>query len=168
MRHMKTFGAALLLAALLAGAGLAEDAAPPKFYKLDFVVKEVEGAKVVNARSYSITTANDKGCTIRTGSKVPYQTSGAMPSLYSFLDVGVSIDCHQIREVAGGLSLDVTADISSVPQDAAAHGTPPVVRQNRWGSFVLVPLKKPTVIFSSDDMVTKGQMQLELTATPIM
>jgi hypothetical protein len=32
---------------------------------------------------------------------------------------------------------------------------------------VIVPLKKPTVIFSSDDLTTKHQMQLELTATPI-
>jgi hypothetical protein len=32
---------------------------------------------------------------------------------------------------------------------------------------VIVPVKKPTVIFVSDDMSSKRQMQLELTATPI-
>jgi hypothetical protein len=32
---------------------------------------------------------------------------------------------------------------------------------------VIVPLKKPTVVFSSDDVASKRQMQLELTATPI-
>ena len=30
-----------------------------------------------------------------------------------------------------------------------------------------LPLGKPTVIFSSDDVASKGQMQLELTATPV-
>jgi hypothetical protein len=30
-----------------------------------------------------------------------------------------------------------------------------------------VPIRKPTVIFSSDDTTTKHQMQVELTATPI-
>jgi hypothetical protein len=43
----------------------------------------------------------------------------------------------------------------------------PTIRQNRWVSTVAVPLKKPTVIFSSDDLTSKRQMQLELTATPI-
>ena len=46
-------------------------------------------------------------------------------------------------------------------------GSAPMIRQNRWTSNVVVPLKKPTVIFSSDDLTTKHQMQLELTATPI-
>jgi len=41
------------------------------------------------------------------------------------------------------------------------------VRQNKWGSIVLVALRKPTVIFSSDDLTSKHQVQLELTATPI-
>jgi hypothetical protein len=40
---------------------------PQKFYKLEFVVKEVEGGKVLNARTYTTTQ-------IRAGSKVPYQT----------------------------------------------------------------------------------------------
>jgi hypothetical protein len=44
----------------------------------------------------------------------------------------------------------------------------PVVRQNQWQAGVIVPLKKPTVVFSSDDLTTKRQMQVELTATPIL
>ena len=40
-------------------------------------------------------------------------------------------------------------------------------RQTKWGANVLAPLGKPTVIFSSDDLTTKGQTQLEVTATPI-
>jgi hypothetical protein len=60
----------------------------------------------------------------------------------------------------------VSADLSTV-QPSEAPNTPPIIRQNRWGSHVLVPLKKPTVIFSSDDLTTKRQMQLEVTATPI-
>jgi hypothetical protein len=40
-----------------------------------------------------------------------------------------------------------------------------LIRQTKWSSNVIVPIGKPTVIFSSDDATTKGQMQLELTAT---
>jgi hypothetical protein len=43
----------------------------------------------------------------------------------------------------------------------------PVIRQNRWSSNVVVPLKKPTLIFASDDATSKRQMQLELTAAPV-
>jgi len=35
-----------------------------------------------------------------------------------------------------------------------------------WSSNVIVPIGKPTVIFSSDDVTTKGQMQLELSSSP--
>jgi hypothetical protein len=69
------------------------------------------------------------------------------------------------------MSLVLVADISSVVQEPASPSAPmrpPVVRQNKWNSGVIVPLKKPTVVFSSDDLTTKRQMQVELTATPIL
>ncbi|HSB15461.1 MAG TPA: hypothetical protein VLE22_13460, partial [Bryobacteraceae bacterium] len=75
--------------------------------------------------------------------------------------------CADIKELERGLSLFVSADINSVPSDAAAPMVAPTIRQNRWSSLTIVPLKKPTLIFSSDDPTTKRQMQLELTATPI-
>jgi hypothetical protein len=37
----------------------------------------------------------------------------------------------------------------------------------KWNAPVIVPLRKATVIFASDDPSSKRQMQLELTATPI-
>jgi len=165
MRRIGRFGTGLLLAALMTGACLAEDAVPPKFYKLNFVVKEVDGAKVVNTRSYSTMVSTQKGgqaCSIRTGAQVPYITGKEYRDLF----VGVNIDCRALTEEANGLSLWVDADISSVAE-STTNTERPFVRQNKWGSTVLVPLKKPTLIFSSDDVTSKHQMQLELTATPI-
>ncbi len=173
MRHLRSCTMRLLTLALVAGACLAEDAAPTKFYKLDFVVKEVEGAKLLNARTYSVVVSTKSAApfasvVIRTGSKVPVPTQSAAPSTYNYLDVGVNIDCHEVREMQNGLSLQVEAEISSVLQESAApYATPPTVRQNKWSSTVIVPLKKPTMVFSSDDATSKHQMQLELTATPI-
>jgi len=159
----------LLAAATITGSCLADDATPLKFYKLEFVVKEVEGGKVLNARSYWAVIGAEQGpqtvCSIRTGSKVPTPTT---PTQYSYLDLGVSIDCRSVKEVGGELTLSVHADISSTLQESStAPALPPVVRENKWGSMVIVPLRKPTVIFSSDDVTGKRQMQLELTATPI-
>jgi hypothetical protein len=158
---------------LLAVTCFGEDTVPSKFYKLDFVVKEVEGGKVLNARGYSMTVSEAKmnnHSEIRTGSKVPYSTN-ADGSQYTFLDVGVNFDCFHIVEMRDTMSLVLTADISSVVQEPASPSAPmrpPVVRQNRWNSGVVVQLKKPTVVFSSDDLTTKRQMQVELTATPIL
>src|ERR1700683_4385802 len=175
MFNMKIASAGLLILELLAGACLAEDAPPPTtFYKLDFAVKEVEGAKVLNSRTYSVMVSGvvvfreheltTGSCSIRTGSKIPFSTGKEN----TYLDVGVSIDCRSVKEAPGGLNLHVDADVSSVVQESATStNLAPVVRQNKWASSVLVPLKKPTVIFSSDDLTSKHQMQVELTATPI-
>ena len=160
------------MAAWLAGACFAQEGAKapePKFYHLDFAVKEMDSGKVVNSRRYSSTTATagmpgDAGCSIRTGSKVPVPAAGTTGnSVFTYIDLGVNIDCRAAKEIDGNLALNVTAEVSS----AATSQNPPVVRQNRWNSSIFVPLGKPVVIFSSDDLTSKGQMQIELTATPI-
>jgi hypothetical protein len=137
-----------------------------KFYRFDFVVKELESGKVVNTRTYSTSASDREGrtCSIRTGNKVPVPTAqGPETSQYTYIDVGVNVDCQGLREVDGQLALTLTAEISS----AVGSTRPPMIRQTKWNADVIVPLKKPTTIFTSDDVTGKGQMQLELTATPI-
>ena len=140
----------------------------PKFFHLDFVVKELDAGKVINARHYSsITAAGDTGfcsCTMRSGNKVPVTTEGAAGApVLTYIDVGVNIDCRAVKEIEGSLALNLTAEISNTAN--ATH--PPIIRQTKWSSNAVVPIGKPTVIFSADDLASKGQMQLELTATPI-
>ena len=77
-------------------------------------------------------------------------------------DVGTNVDCRAIRELQSDLAFQVTVEVSSLVQDA---GQSPVVRQNKWSSDVVVPFKKPTVLFLSDDLTTKHILQLEVTAT---
>jgi hypothetical protein len=99
--------------------------------------------------------------TIRAGGRVPVTTGNST----SYYDLGVSIDARELREVQSDLSLSVTVDISTISQDGA--GSIPVTRQNKWGGTVFVPVKKATVVFASDDISSKRQLQLELTATPV-
>jgi hypothetical protein len=152
---------------LIAGNCTAQDenakstAEPQKYFHLDFVVKQLEGEKVIGARHYSATTAVGQKGEIRAGNKVPIQTGSAAG--LTFVDVGVNIDCTAAKEIEGSLPLSVFAEISSV----AVSSNPPLIRQTKWSSNVIVPIGKPTVIFSSDDLATKGQTQLELTATPV-
>lgn len=153
---------------LLATTALAQTEAKapeePVFYRLDFVVKEIDGAKVLNSRAYSMSISSarsSQNASMRTGSKVPVYAKDGSPS---YIEVGISIDCRAAKQVGADLALYVSADISSVAEPSS---TPPVIRNNRWGGDVIVPLKKPTIVFSSDDAMSKRQMQLELTATPI-
>jgi hypothetical protein len=160
----------LILAVCLSVPAFAQDATKdnPKFYKLDFVVKELDDNKVVSAKTYSAYTSADeksRGASIRTGNRVPYQTAGGQ---FQYADVGVNIDCQSTREAGGQLILSIVADISSTPGGAeAAPNVLPMVRQNRWNSMVLVPIGKATTLFSSDDLNSKRRMQLEVTATPV-
>ena len=147
--------------------GRADDSGPAKFYRLDFVVQEVEGTKVVNSREYSITDAIDIPPTrssIRTSSQVPIRVA---PSLQTQqFSIGVDIDVDRTKEVGGGLALNVDASITNL----SSQGQPdaiPIIRKQHWSATVLIPLKKATVIFSSDDFSSTHKMQLVLTATPM-
>ena len=156
---------AICLVVLAVGLCRAQDAQavkePAKFYKLDFVVKEVEAGKVLTAKNYSVIVSNgQKGQSeIRAGSKVPV----GEPGNYHMIDVGTNIDCNSVTESHDELSFYLVAEVSSLLQETDPH---PVIRQNRWVSTVIVPLKKPSVVFSSDDNTTKRVMELEVTATP--
>jgi hypothetical protein len=170
MLKAKNLRGLLLICVLMAGTCFAQTEKkqdePQKFYHLDFVLKEVDGGKVINSRSYSTMISTGHSFDqIRTGNKVPYQ-KGAGGNEY--FDVGVNIDCRQAREVDDQLALAVTAEVTNVaPGQTTGSGPLPLLRQNRWSSDVILPLRKPTVIFSSDDPMSTHKIQVELTATPI-
>lgn len=156
-----------MVLALAAGACLGDDA-PEKFYKLEFVVKEVDGAKVLNSRNYSmVVAAGNRHNAIRVGSQVKW-TENFHNSIQNLAtDIGVSIDAEAVKEIENRLTLFVTVDLSTVQGDSAS-GAAPVIRHNKWSSTVAVPFKKPTVVFASDALNTKSQMQFEITAVPLL
>ena|ERR1700744_2681649 len=140
-----------------------------QFYRLLFTVQEVgENGKIANSRVFSTSITNDHSLEfeqIRTGTRVPVKTNDKGEIQY--LDIGVNIDCKDAHEMDGKLALQVTAQISSLGTETGISNSTPVVRQNRWQASVLVPLGKPSVIFSSDDLQGKGKLQVEMTATRI-
>jgi hypothetical protein len=139
---------------------------PSGFYHLDFVTREFDQGKVINSRTYSAIVSDKGGGSLRSGTKVPIPTNSG--NGYTFLDVGVSIDCHDVREAQGQLTLSLVADISSAATESrSASSPPPAVHQYRWMSGVVVPLGKATQIYSSDDSASKRKLQIELTATPV-
>jgi hypothetical protein len=159
--------AGLLMMAGLCAAQSAEPVKEPaKFYKLDFVVKEMDGAKVLTARNYFmiVSTAKGNNSAIRTGSKVPV-ANNADGTNFSMIDIGTNVDCREVTDLGNDISLQLTAEVSSMLETESVPRHP-IIRQNRWNSNVVIPLKKPTIVFSSDDSTSKHVLQLEVTATP--
>jgi len=106
----------------------------PKFFRLDFVVKEFDDNKLLSAKTYSTFMSTDerqKGALIRTGNKAGYSPN---PGTTNFVDVGVNIDCSRLQEVNGQLIVQVQAELSSIPGGEILANTPALVRINRWNA----------------------------------
>jgi hypothetical protein len=156
---------------------------PTHYYRLEFVIQELgSDGKPSNSRTYSTTVStgrNDHYGAIRTGARVPIITGALhgptntgeskLEFQYQYLDVGVSIDTENVHENGGQLSMLLKAEVSSLadPTHASTSELPddPVIRQNSWQASVLIPIGKPTVVFASDALESKGGMQLSMTAT---
>jgi hypothetical protein len=161
--------------------GARPPAPPIHYYHLDFVIQELDAnGKPVNSRSYATTVTTDESdrsasyVDIRTGSKIPIITGGnpaasgtEKPEMqFQYIDVGVVIQTRGVHEFSGQLAFHLGAEISSLAEAAGANDrTDPVIRQNKWDAPVLIPIGKPTVVFSSDALESKGGMQLVVTAT---
>lgn len=160
----------------------AQQAAPAEhFYRLDFVVEDLNAdGKVVNSRSYSTavsTNAHGRTVSIRSGSKIPFATGsysggdgkeGTSPLVntqYQYEDVGADIDVRDAHDVSGQLAFNLTAVLSSVAANTDPNLHEPVIRQDKWEAFVLVPIGKQSVVCKSDSADSKGSTRVLVTAT---
>lgn len=151
-----------------AAAGTPKAAEPKTFYQLTFVVKEVDGDRVINTRTYYTSASTHSGppSSIRAGEKVPFASGEGNTTMWQQIDVGVAIDCRELEVIGDRLSLRVIATVDSVATREEKNTHQPVIRNNRWEAPVIVPLKQPTVIFSSDDPFSTQKIQLQLTVNP--
>jgi hypothetical protein len=154
-----------------------EAAAPVHYYHLSFVVQEV-GAdnKPVNSRVYTTTvsTAPHSHSSMRTGSRIPIATGSyggdeksMVNTQFQYVDVGVNVDVNSVHEIDRQLVLDLSADVSSVAAVSDPRLHQPIIRQNKWQSVAFIPIGKSTVVFSSDSLDSKGNLQLLVTATQV-
>jgi hypothetical protein len=143
-----------------------------RYYKADFVVKEVDaGGHVVNSRSYSTILATTNGAAsnqIRSGDRIPIRVNTEGKGDIQYVDIGVNIDCRVIHEVDQKLAMSITAEVSSLPAGADLTSTlDPLIRTFKWNADVLIAPGVPTTIFSSDDVGSKTKIQLEVAAALI-
>ena len=180
MRKTVFFCSILLLVSIAAPNARAEEtsgkqpataapAQPVHYYRLDFVIENLDSAgKVTNSRSYSTTadTESPGATSIRTGSRIPIVT-GAQ---YQYVDLGVDFDVRNVHEVGEQqLTFLLMASLSgeASPTQPGQDLNHPVIRQNKWNSQVLIPIGKRTVVLASDSLDSKGSTRVVVTATRI-
>ena len=143
-----------------------------KFYRLDYVLREMDGSKELSKRTYTVTAKTDGSYKqLRTGSRVPVIMGEPINGhqQYQYMDVGINID-SQAREDAAGLSLEVTAELSSIAAAEGAQTTPslpPLVRQQKVGGAVPLTPGKSTLVFSADEPTSSRRFELSVTATSL-
>ena len=152
-------------------------APPVHYYRFDFVIEELSSdGKPINSRRYSTSVnTEDRGTTsIRTGSTIPIYTGPAEKEgqsdqldKYQYRIVGINIDVHDTREITNRLAINLTADITGSAQPDGSGTRAPITRQNRWQANVLIPIGKPSTVFTSDSIDSKGSMRVVVTATLI-
>jgi hypothetical protein len=145
---------------------------PAHYYRLEFVVQELGAdGKPVNSRTYTGMLSNRQRVSVRVGSRIPVVTgsSSGGDNKVQYLDVGVNIDAREENELDNGmLALDLNAEVSSLAASSdVSQPSTPIIRQTRWQAPVIIAVRKPTVVFTSDDLDSKGSMQLVVTATPM-
>lgn len=140
-----------------------KDEQPLSFYKLEFVLRELQDGKVVNTRNYMMTIRNNEWGRTKAGARVPIKTGDTM----QYLDIGVNIEC-MVVDRNEYVSLSTTIEVSSFAlseQAPTLSDLPPVLRQFRTSMAAVVPINKQTVIGTIDDANSTKRYEIAVTAT---
>jgi hypothetical protein len=141
---------------------------PLSFYKLEFVLHELQGGKVINTRNYMMTVEDGDRASTKTGARVPVSAGGDKG--FQYIDIGVNIDCRAVgRGDYASLSTVVEMSSFALPEQTSAtsSGLPPVLRQVRAQMNAVVPVNKATVIGSMDDANSSKRYEIAVTATKL-
>ena len=153
-----------------------EPAATNNFFKLAFVLYEVDDGKRTNQRDYMMIGRTDnQPSSIRVSTKVPITPQEkAGDKAYTYIDVGLSIRCFLKEQVDSGVQLHCDIEMSSFirPEQIAnatgnAGPAAPFLRTTRTDSWALLTLGKPAILNIVDDINSAKRMQIEVTATKV-
>jgi hypothetical protein len=147
------------------------DGMTENFFKLAFVVYELDDGKRTNQRDYMLIGKTDnQASSIRIGTRVPVYTE---EKKVTYVDAGLTLRCSIREQTDKRLQLQCENEISSFirPEQLAGSGTgvpsAPVLRTTRTSSWALLTLGKPTTFATVDDINSAKRMQIEVTATKI-
>jgi hypothetical protein len=150
-------------------AAASQQPGPKHYYKLNFVLRETDDGKVLNQRTFTVNISAEpphvggippEWWNVRSGTRVPVPGSKDI----TYIDVGVNLDVRA-EEVAEGLQMQITSEISSVGTEGGIGVTAPAIRQVKVRAAELAPIGKTTGVFTADDPASKHRFELEVTPT---
>lgn len=136
---------------------------PWTFYKLTMTVREVDGAKIINSRSYDFTQRSGAWGMLRVGSKLPV-SFGKESTQFQYLDVGLKLDAS-VQEHDSDVAFDWRLDLSSAATEPTPGG--PVIRNVTSNGQTLLTIGKPALLTSVDDLNSTHKFVFEVTATKL-
>jgi hypothetical protein len=144
---------------------------PAIYYRLDFVIHEMDGEKLVDTRNYSLWVQAGVPATMTAGSEVPY-SSGSYSTVGSgtakniqYRNVGISIECV-VKEGNENPQLDLRLNISDALPPEKDPDTP-VIRKVSVNSKALLVLGKPTTVSIVEDPGSRHRFRVDVTATKL-
>lgn len=88
-----------------------------------------------------------------------------MSTQFTYVDVGVNIDCF-VQRVGAKVLLRGSLDLSNATDGPSMGGVRnPTIRQTRLDLHTSIEFGKPTVVASIDDPITARKLQVEATIT---
>jgi hypothetical protein len=164
-----------LVSALAAQPASQEPKPAETTYKLNFKVYELDDGKRINERSYAFpaiaTLANQRSrpSSVRVGVRTPVTTAEHdKERQIQYLDVGLNLDCT-LEDIEGKLTASISVEMSNfaLPEQVEdpRRGGDPVIRQLKQVFRIQLPLGKPVLVTSLDDINSKKRTQIEITAT---
>ena len=150
-------------------------ALPPAVYRVEYVMREIEKGKPVNARTYVLMAHSDlKGkaerAALRVGSRVPLKSPAegpAAPASYQYYDVGMNIDCT-LWDTDKGLIVHTNLEMNSIANsEMSSTPSTPVIRRLHLEDDTLVVPGKSAVVGSIDDVTADRRYEVEVTATKV-
>jgi hypothetical protein len=145
------------------------------FYKLAFVMYELDDGKRTNQRDYMMIGRTDnQPSSIRVSTRVPiYTEEKGEDKKITYIDVGLRINCSMKEQVDRRLQFHCDIEISGFarPDQAGGSGNAipgaPILRTTRTESWALLTLGKPAALTTVDDINSTKRMQVEVTATKV-
>jgi len=147
------------------------DGMTENFFKLTFVMYELDDGKRTNQRDYMLIGRTDnQPSSIRVSTRVPVYTE---EKKMTYVDAGLTIRCSLKEQVDRRVQFHCDIEISSFvrPEQIASSGNAgpaaPVLRTTRTESWALLTLGKPAILTTVDDINSAKRMQIEVTATKV-
>jgi hypothetical protein len=128
-------------------------------YTVQFTIRDANDAAAKSGRTYTtqLDAANSRS-TIRTGTKVPYQSGGG----FNYADIGVNIDTR-LNDRDGRLNLYASIELSSL-----VERTPmPVISQVRAETSTVVTAGRETPVLTIDDPILQRKLRVDALVTAV-